>query len=204
MDDRRRRWSERHRTDEGLAPPSPFVVDALALLSAARDGGDAPRTRRALDVACGRGRHALLLASHGYEVTAVDYALPALTRLKGIAAARDLPVHCLAADLASWQPPAARYTLVVVVDFLERSLLGTLRSAVVPGGALLVQTFLDDGTDPAIDPTFLLTPDDLAALAAGWQVLARHRETKSHRGRQVAQAGVLVRRPPMPSRAVAD
>lgn len=195
MDDRRRRWSERHETDEPLAAPSPFVVDALAILATPPGRPDPPHVTRALDVACGRGRHALLLASHGYDVTAVDYALPALTRVRRAAAARGWPMHCLAADLTTWRPPVARYALVVVVDFLERALFGSLRTAVAPGGALLMETFLDDGSEPAINPAFLMKSDDFTALAAGWEVLARHRTTTPHHGRPVAHAGILVRRP---------
>ena len=42
---------------------APWLVDNVDLL---------PDTGRVLDVACGKGRHALLLAAAGFAVTAVD------------------------------------------------------------------------------------------------------------------------------------
>lgn len=51
-----------------------------------REDADHPRgQRRALDIGCGRGHHAVLLAQRGWTVTAVDFVAEA------IAAARALP-----------------------------------------------------------------------------------------------------------------
>ena len=43
--------------------PSAWLIDNVDLL---------PRGGRVIDVACGRGRHALMLASAGFRVRAVD------------------------------------------------------------------------------------------------------------------------------------
>ncbi len=196
MDDRRRSWSDRHDGGATLADPSPFVVRCLELLDRDRACDTAPSGRRALDVACGRGRHSLALAAHGYHVDAVDFALPALAFLRRTATTRRLPIFCLAADVTAWPLPPARYALVVVVNFLERSIFAALRSAVAPGGALLLETFLSDpAAPPAIDRSFLLTPTDLDAVCAGFELLAHHTGAADHRGQTVTRAGVLARRP---------
>jgi tellurite methyltransferase len=188
---RRHRWTERHRSSEPPPPPTPFVVCALAVLARSPSPG-----RRALDVACGRGRHALLLAQQGYDVTAVDYALPALTALRETARSRGLPIRCLAADVTTWPLPRAYYDLVVVVSFLERDLVPALRNAVAPGGTLLMETFLADGAvNPNLHPDFLLAPGELDALCHGWEILVRTTGSERHGDRIAARDGVLARRP---------
>lgn len=191
-----RRWEQRHRSDDTLGAPSQFVEQALGLLTGRTSKGLA--THRALDLACGSGRHALLLAEHGYEVDAVDYALPALTKLKRAADTRGLAIHCLAVDVTSWTLPSARYDLVLVVNFLDRSLFDHLRAAVVPGGALLYQTFRrheSTSATPTMRPDFLLAPGELDELCRGWRVLSRHEDITTHHGNIVARAGILAQRP---------
>ena len=168
--------------------------DALALLGSITPG----TTARALDVACGRGRHALAMAAAGYAVDAVDYALPALRTLGREAVRRGLAVRCLAADVTSWPLPPARYALVVVVSFLERALYPALRAAVAPGGALLIETFARDPTAP-VAAEFALAPGELDLACAGWQVLARRDLQVEHAGRPVARSGILARRPLPPT-----
>lgn len=187
---RRRHWQERHRAGHGPGAPSPFVVAALALL------GAPPGRRRALDLACGRGRHALLLAELGYQVDAVDFSLPALTTLRRRAAARQLDVRCLAADVGAWPLPTGRYALVVVVNFLDRTIFPALRAAVAPGGALIYETHgRTAGAAPAVRPEFCLEPGELDALCGGWEVLLRRDDETLHRDGHARRFGILARRP---------
>jgi len=191
-EDRRRLWQERHRTDEELGAPSPFVVDALDLLGAPTRLAGA----RALDLACGRGRHALLLAERGYRVDAIDFALAALTAVHRHAAARRLDVRCLAADVATWPLPTDHYALVLVVSFLDRSLFPSLRAAVAPGGVLLYETHArGTGIAPAVRAEFCLEPGELDVLCRDWEILLRHDGDARHRGRRAPRAGILARRP---------
>jgi tellurite methyltransferase len=187
-EDRRLRWDERHRADATIDPPSPFVVSAIERL----DSMDLPGPRRALDVACGRGRHALLLAQRGYRVDAVDYAPAALQTLQNAARARGLSIACVAADVGAWPLPPARYALVLVVNFLDRALFPALRASVAPGGALLYETHRRDDTDPsryAVRTEFQLAPGELEKLCRDWFVLLRDDGLAEHRG------GILARRP---------
>lgn len=192
---RRAAWEDRHAAAaDDLAPPSPFVVRALDLLEAA---GSEPAPR-ALDVACGRGRHALLLGARGYRVLAVDFARTATTFLARAAAARALPVACIVADLDTWPVPVARYALVVVVDFLARPLVPALRAAVAPGGALLYETHrrsADPSTAPVMCGEYLLAPGELDELCHGWDVLLREDTPALHHGTPTVRAGILARRP---------
>jgi hypothetical protein len=94
--------------------------------------------------------------------------------------------------------PAARYALVTVVNFLDRSLLASLRAAVAPGGALLYETHRGDeqvGAESAVRAEFLLAPGELDEVCRGWRILIRHEDTTTHDGKRVARAGILARRP---------
>ena len=197
--DRRSVWTRRHATAVEPARPSPFVVTCLDALTLQQAESDTlgPSRRLALDLACGSGRHALLMAERGYRVEAVDYALPALVALRAEAAERTLAVHCLAADVTAWPLPHARYELVVVVNFLERGLFPALRDAIRPGGALLFETFLEgqERYGHPRNPAYLLRSGELARALSGWKILASH-EGPTTRGREpVMLAGVLARKP---------
>ena len=73
-----------------MAGPSPWLLECGDLI---------PRNGRALEVACGRGRNALLLASAGLHVTAVDRDAHALARLQDQADRLGLPVTTRVVDL---------------------------------------------------------------------------------------------------------
>ena len=109
-----------------LADASPFVVEWIARL--------APRAsahaRRALDVAMGRGRHAVALARAGSATFGVDVRVRRGARRD---AARErgtaLRVHGWCADLTQHPLPSARFDVVVVTRYLQRDLFPALREA---------------------------------------------------------------------------
>jgi SAM-dependent methyltransferase len=122
----RARWEEKYKA--GVHPetePDPILERALAF---------APPRGRALDVACGRGRHAIALARRGYEVEAVD-----LSPL-GLACAREraghLAIRWIEADLDTWTPPESAYAVVICVDFTDERLVPRLLRTLAPGGVL--------------------------------------------------------------------
>jgi len=52
-----------------------------------------------LDLGCGIGRHSLLFAANGFQVTALDSSESGLHRLERIAAERSLTINTVHADL---------------------------------------------------------------------------------------------------------
>jgi SAM-dependent methyltransferase len=167
-------------------PPSPWLLEVSDLLPA---GG------RALDVACGRGRHALLLAAAGFEVTALDRDEGgALTALAGQARALGLSLRTVAVDLEQGSPDLgeAAFELVVVFRYLHRPLFPALMRALTPGGLLVYETFTraQARCGHPKNPQFLLEDGELARLVAPLEVL-RYSEGQSE-GRFVA--GVAARR----------
>jgi 2-polyprenyl-3-methyl-5-hydroxy-6-metoxy-1,4-benzoquinol methylase len=187
----RAHWTARYDTPSALAAPSPFVVDALARLPPPLPGA------RALDVACGRGRHALPLARAGYAVLAVDWALPALQMVRRAARAAALDVTGLVADVTAWPMPRQHYALVLATNFLERTLLPALRAAVARRGVLVLETFLEGhaALGHPTNPAYLLRHGELRALCRDWEIVQAH-EGRVTRGSDTAMmAGIVARRP---------
>ncbi|GEM_PF-118818 len=156
-------WDRRYAEGiSGLAGrPIPYLVAWLPHL---------PRGR-ALDLAAGCGRHALYLARHGYRVHALDISRVALAVLVARARARALPVSAAVVDLDEIQLPAAAYDLIVKTYYLNRALLPQLARALVPGGALLMETRLyDPDRDPPERSARRPRPGELAQACAGLEI----------------------------------
>jgi SAM-dependent methyltransferase len=148
---------------------SPFIVEWIDRL--ARDGRG---TRRALDVAMGRGRHAVDLARAGFHTFGVDVKMDAVRDAKAAALASGMRVHAWCADLTEHPLPSARFDIVLVSRYLQRDLFPSLRDAVLPGGAVVYETFTTAqcalGTGPR-SPDHLLEPGELRTRFDGWDVL---------------------------------
>ena len=112
-----------------------------------------------LDLGAGDGRHALYLASHGFQVRAVDASPSALEKLKALAAEKELSIETELAD-------AARYTIdkrydVVIVALLfqcldEESslrLLKQIQGQTQPGGINVIHVFTKTGDRYRLDQT---------------------------------------------------
>ena len=197
-------WDARHREAAGkpLAEPAGIVVDWLLRLP------EGP----ALDLACGRGRHALLLAKQGHAVTAVDWSGAALESLEAEARARKLEVsraaagdggrivgahergiHLVHANLEDIQLADAAFSVIVCVQYLQRSLFSQIERALRPGGVLLFETFttaqLNYSGGPR-NPAYLLEPEELRTAFPGLEVLF-YRELSEGQG----IASLVARRP---------
>jgi 2-polyprenyl-3-methyl-5-hydroxy-6-metoxy-1,4-benzoquinol methylase len=148
--------------------PARWLNDHAHLLPTAGD---------ALDVACGRGRHALWLAARGLRVHAVDRDQDAIDALQIEAERRGLEVSADAVDLESGGPvvAASSYDVIVAVHYLHRPLFPQLVAALRPGGVLVYETFT---TAQAVrgkptNPAFLLEPGELRRLVVPLEVLAQ-------------------------------
>jgi SAM-dependent methyltransferase len=137
-------------------PPSPFVIQWVPYVAARVR----PRPS-ALDVATGAGRHLPVLAAAGFRPFGVDIALDDLLEARREAV---VPPALWCADLTRTELPAARFDLVLVTRYLDRSLFPSLAASVVPGGFVMYETFtrrqLEHGTGPR-SPAHLLELGEL-------------------------------------------
>lgn len=103
-----------------------------------------------MDVAAGEGRHALYMASQGYDVIGLDRDGHALATLTRRAREHHLP------NLSTWEVDLEKnpetpsslgnqeYDGILVFFYLFRPLFPSLLQALKPGGVLIYETFLID------------------------------------------------------------
>ncbi len=103
-------WSKtlrEHADKVAQRPPNRHLVGEVANL----------RPGRALDAGCGHGTDALWLATHGWQVSAVDFSASALAHGRSMAEALgpDVSERIVWAlgDLATWSVPPSHFELVV-------------------------------------------------------------------------------------------
>lgn len=126
-----------------------------------KSGGDV------LDLACGRGRHSLLLQAAGYRVEAVDRDADALAEIS----AKAPGISARAADLEgdSWPYHGRRFDAIVVTNYLFRPLFPHLLEALAANGVLIYETFMlgNERYGKPSNPEFLLRPGELLDVVRG-------------------------------------
>jgi SAM-dependent methyltransferase len=171
----------------GQDTPSDWLTANRDLLPHGGDG---------LDLASGRGRHALWLASRGFAVVAADRDARALSSLATVASDRGVShlVHAREVDLESghWVFGVEAFDVVVGFHYLHRPLFPSLVASLRPGGVLVYETFTtaQAARGKPTNPAFLLQSGELVALVQPLDVL-RVREGEFE-GRDVA--GVVARK----------
>lgn len=123
-----------------------------------------------LDLACGGGRHARLLASLGLDVLAVDRDPQSLLATAGER------IRTLAFDLErpdvetdpAFPLVEGCYTGIVVTNYLHRPLLPWLLPSLTDGGVLVYETFAQGNGQfgKPSNPDFLLAPGELLQAVA--------------------------------------
>lgn len=125
-----------------------------------------PAQGRVLDLACGYGRHARLLAALGYTVVAVDRDAVALAALDGVEG-----VHLRQADIENgpWPFHTEVFDAVVVSNYLYRPLLPALLKVIASQGVLIYETFMvgNERFGKPVNPAFLLRSGELLDLVRG-------------------------------------
>ena len=150
-------------------PPSPFITRWVPRLAV-----EFRHEKRALDVAMGRGRHAVVMAAAGFHVVGIDMQFDALISAKQAAGAAGLTLALACADLTMMPLPQDHFHLIVVTRYLDRAAFPTIRNALVPGGVLLSETFTTRQREHGRGPTseaHLLEPGELRMLVRGMDVL---------------------------------
>ena len=153
-----------------MANPSEWLVAHLALIA---------RDHPVLDVAAGRGRHAMFLAERGWSVHAVDRDATTLAALETHARSHGLAIRASCIDLETGDVDlgVAEYGTVVVFNYLHRPLVPALVRALRPGGIVVYETFTMRQRERGHprNPAFLLNDGELLDLVTPLVVLD-HRE----------------------------
>ncbi len=166
--DLRAKWDARHAQAPVTDPRAVQVLREYAHLL--------PASGNALDLACGLGGNARLLAERGLQVQAWDFSPVAIERIRAQRVSGVLQAQVR--DVIASPPVAASFDVIVVSYFLHRPLFVDLRAALRPGGLLFYQTFLADkvaSVGPA-DPEFLLQENELLQRLDGLRILSYREE----------------------------
>ncbi len=153
------KWDNRYQAPApGLAAVD-VLNDHLHLL---------PMSGKALDLACGLGANARVLAKQGLETHAWDLSSVATEQLQQYAESKSLNLHVMMRDVVAQPPQQNSFNVIVVSFFLERSLCPALIDALRPGGLLFYQTYSKTKVNQAgpTNPDFLLDDNELLDLFA--------------------------------------
>jgi tellurite methyltransferase len=185
-------WDARHREAAQNTPaePASIVSEWLPLLPLGV----------ALDLACGTGRHTLMLAARGQFVNAVDWSGAGLDILENRARKAKLPVsrandasaagsrthgiRLIQANLEDIQLPDASFSLILCLQYLQRSLFQQMAAALRPGGVLVFETFTQaqlNYTGGPRNPAYLLESGELRTAFPGLHTLF-YRELNAGQG----------------------
>jgi tellurite methyltransferase len=183
-------WDERYRRGEYTTEePTPLLPRAIQNL----------KPGRALDVACGTGRHAIFLAGRGWDVTAVDSSQVGIEILQRRAREAGITIDARVADLeqSEFQIEAAAYDLICVFYYLQRDLFPAIRAGVQKGGAVVAAIHLNDKKPEAHprNPDFLLEPGELRAEFRDWEIQYYHEAESDEGGHNHDTAQLIARKP---------
>ena len=195
-------WDKRWATAEGRADwldPHPAVVAILPELAARG-------AKRALDLGCGVGRHALRLAEHGLSVEALDGSPAGLAVLRETAAARGLTLglHEGLADALQFSDASFDYVLSWNVihhgtlgdlgrrfgeiwrvlkpgGLLQATVLSTRDANYGIGRAIAPGTFVRDRNEEKGHPHCYCDAPTLLGLLAGFELLTLSRQLQERR-----------------------
>jgi tellurite methyltransferase len=182
-------WDERYRRGEQIIKePMPLLASAVRAL----------RPGRALDLACGPGRHAIFLAERGWTVTAVDASRVGIELAKTLAQLRGVEVDWRVADLerGEFEIEPNAYDLVGVFYYLQRDLFPRIRAGVRRGGLAVAAIHMTD-PDPevkAMNPAYLLGPGELRVEFEGWEILHDYEGAPTEEGHRRRTAEIVARR----------
>ena len=180
-----RRYKRGEHTNDG---PHPLVVGFASKLEPGR----------ALDLACGVGRHAIWLAERGWQVAAVDSSFVAIEILRRSAREKGLAIDSRVADLERHEfiiEPKA-HDLILDCCYLQRDLFPAIKAGARVGGIVIaVIAMVDDAPQiKPMNPAFLLQPGELRAEFEGWELSRDFEGKPAGDERRRAMAEIIARR----------
>lgn len=185
----RTKWNQRYAEDSyRKTNPLKLLSDWLPRIPAGR----------ALDVACGAGRNALLLAEAGFRVDAIDISAIGLKQLDAEARERGFSVNCIEHDLDQPYAFATDYNLIVVLWYVNLPLIARLCACLAPGGYLVCEEHLRSEQEvigPGND-NFRVAPGALRAAVSSLDLLLYEESVEATaEGGLLASARVVGTRP---------
>lgn len=166
-------WDQRYAGDDlayGIAP-NEFLSSMSEKL---------PRSGNALDIGAGEGRNALLLASRGLSVLAVDQSKIGLQKAQRLAQEFGLSLRTQAVNLQDFDAADNSFDVVTSIfvhlpAMLRSAVHQRLQAWLKPGGLFLLEAYAPDqhqrNTGGPKDPSLLARLDDIVGELSALQIL---------------------------------
>ncbi len=164
----RLRWNARYSTRQPPGTACELLEHCQSLL---------PSSGCALDLACGLGGNAVLLARRGFVTHAWDVSDVVIDKLQHYARQQGLSIHAECRDLARLDTAEPLFDVIVVSYYLERRLMPWIMQSLKPGGLLYYQTWLQAAPPPGgrlpgpANPAYRLERGELPGLCSGLRIL---------------------------------
>ena len=154
-------WNKRYSSTNYIygAEPNSFLAEHYKLLC-----------NPVLSLSEGEGRNAVFLASHGFEVTGVDFSTVALDKAKKLAKSRGVEIKTVVADLSTFEPEENNYGSVISISAhlpstIRNRLYPLIERALKPNGIIILEAYsenqLSRDTGGPKDADMLMTVDKL-------------------------------------------
>ncbi|MGR8936060.1 MAG: class I SAM-dependent methyltransferase [Gammaproteobacteria bacterium] len=132
-----------------------------------------PPRGTALDLACGLGANAMLLAHAGLNTEAWDISPVALQRLQQRADTEGMALRTRCLDIQPAYFVSESFDAIVVSRFLDRSLCPAIVEALKPGGLLFYQTYTREkiAAQGPTNPAYLLGENELLRLFSALRIV---------------------------------
>jgi tellurite methyltransferase len=148
--------------------PAEFLIEHVNLL---------PKGR-VLDIAMGKGRNAVYLATNGFKVEGVDISEIAVKNACKLAKEQGVTIRAQVSDLEKdYLVSPDSYDVIICFNYLQRSLITQIKAGLKQGGMVVYETFIVDQIKfgKPRNPDFLLKYNELLEMFRDFRCL-RYRE----------------------------
>lgn len=175
-------WNTKHLERDPSTTPS----ETLSRFLPRAESG----SKKALDIACGMGRHCRYMAQQGYLVDAVDISDVAVGHLR-----HDANISTHLADLDTYFIPRASYDVIINFYYLNRRLTPLIHEGLKAGGMVFFETFVEDSRlEPESfgNKDHYLRPNELLHMFIGLRVVYYEEKLSLRRENEEAMLASLV------------
>ena len=125
----------------------------------------------ALDLACGKGRHSVFLSSYGYQVLAVDINQESLNCFSNKLITKKIKDI---ENLKNWPLEKIKFDIIVVTNFLNRTIFPSIIESIKKGGYLIYETFSEgqQNIGKPSNPKYILQQRELINLCVELNLIA--------------------------------
>lgn len=163
-------WDERYKAGKySSAEPHKLLVALAGKLTPGK----------ALDLACGTGRHAVFLAGKGWHVTAVDNSKTGIEIAKKRAEENGAAVDFRVADLekGEFEIEENAYDLICDFYYLQQDLFPKMKAGIKPGGIIVSTIHLYNENEE--HARFVLKNGELREFFDDFEILHYHETSQT-------------------------